>query len=86
MDILNKLYAFFDICGEPQVRYQCDSDGDWEAEIEPDGKLIHNSFIGIGDSKQEALDDAVSRLIDHTPIVNDVPFKKLLNLLDFKTN
>jgi hypothetical protein len=83
-DILNKLYELLDIEGEPVIHLEEDpEDGTWNAEIEPDGKLIVDSVDGYGDSIEEAIDDAVSRWVDQTPVIGDVPLRKLIGLLQY---
>ena len=83
-DILNKLYELLDIEGEPVIHLEEDpEDGSLNAEIEPDGKLVIDSIDGFGDTIEEAIDDAVSRWIDQTPVIGDVPLRKLITLIQY---
>jgi len=78
------LYELLDI--DFDLLYDCEqnADGSWDASIEEDGKLLHGSEIGHGDTKEEALNDAADRFINHTPMVDNVPMRKLLQLLELK--
>ena len=80
--ILTLLYELLDIEGEPVFHVEQDAeDGTWSAELEADGKLVENDCDGLGETVEEAIEDAVSRFFDHTPVVNDVPLRKLISLL-----
>jgi hypothetical protein len=79
-DILINLYKLLDIDDLPSVTTDL-SDGEWSACLQSDGKLIISECHGFGSTLEDAVDDAVSRFIDHTPVINDVPLRKIIVMM-----
>ena len=79
-DILVDLYKLLDIYQTPTITSEF-NDGDWNVCLHSDGKLIFTDFYGFGVSLDDAIDDAILRFFDHTPVINDVPLKKIITLL-----
>lgn len=79
-DILIKLYILLDIYQLPNISSDFNED-EWNACLHSDGKLICTDFYGIGPTRSEAIDDAIARFFDHTPVINDVPLKKIISML-----
>ena len=84
-DILLKLYKLLDIEDIPQITTELtfnelDDASEWTACLNSDGKLIISECYGFGNTENDAIDDAISRFIDHTPVINDVPLKKIISI------
>jgi hypothetical protein len=79
-DILVKLYELLDIYQMPNITLEFNED-EWNVSLHSDGKLICTDFYGIGSTRSEAIDDAISRFFDHTPVINDVPLRKIISML-----
>lgn len=83
-DILLNLYKLLDIEDIPQITTEMAfddmNDSEWTACLNSDGKLIISECYGFGSTENEAIDDAISRFIDHTPVINDVPLKKIISI------
>jgi len=80
-EVLQKLYKLLDINDFPTIIYGI-IDNEWTACLFADGKLIISDCHGLGSTPEEAIEDAISRFIDHTPVINDVPLKKIIAMLN----
>lgn len=83
-DILLNLYKLLDIEDIPlittEMTFDDMNDIEWTACLNSDGKLIISECYGFGNTENDAIDDAISRFIDHTPVINDVPLKKIISI------
>lgn len=84
--LYNQLHDLYDLLNiDSGLIYKTEKDGnDWVTEIEGDGKLLHDTMIGYGETPIESFNDAVDRFISVTPTLDDVPLKKLLELMEYR--
>lgn len=80
--LLLDLYELLNITDGPTYKTERDELGNWIIEMDSDGKLLHTNIIGIGETENEALDDAVERFISVTPVIDNVPTTKLIKMME----
>lgn len=83
--LLQLFHQILNIYDGPVYQVEQEDDSGYVAEIEADGKLIQANVIGYGETKEEALDDASDRFFSVTPMIDNVPTSKLINLLQNTT-
>lgn len=77
-----KLQDIYVLLNMQEIEYELEQDDEgWNVEIIGDGKILAKSEFGWGETKEEALDDAAERFFQLTPIIDNLPIKKLLKLM-----
>ena len=78
-----KLVDLYLLLNMQEIEYEAEKDDDgWTVEIFGDGKVLPDSELGLGQTKEAALNDAAERFFGYTPTIDNVPIFKLLKLLE----